>query len=523
MRLLMIYPNQAGKGHKPIGVSMISAVLKEAGHDMRLFDFTKYDLGSKTDARVREETLEFKEVVNKERDISRMKISFEETIDLLSKEIESYKPDFIGVSTLDDFYPLSVRVLREVKKRFKDIPTLVGGNHATVDAELTIKEDSIDMICIGEGEGAMVELANKMDSGSDLTKIKNIWVKKDGVIHRNEPRDLIQDLDSLPFPDWSIYDDIQFYKPFMGHMYRYGDFELSRGCPYRCFNCINAYCQELYKGKGKYHREKSIDRVIDEVSTLMKEYKIEFIKFWDETFLLMKMDRLKELSERYAKEVGVPFTIETTAQSVSLDRAKLLKKMGCASASIGMETGNEQLRRDVLNKPTRDEVYKRAFENLNKVGIRTVAFIMMGLPHQTMEDARLDVKKVKECGVDTPSIGYFYPYKGSKLREVCIKEGLISEEKLSELENISDTMPWMRAGTVLNLPGIDTEELDRIKRCFILYKELPDWMSPLVDMCGREGDSSKELTAVIRRIVYEKRFGSRLSENTLEQTSKEDS
>lgn len=508
MQLLMIYPNQVVKGHKPIGISMISAVLKGAGHDMRLFDLTKYDLGSKIDDWVGEELLEFKKVQNIERDIPRIRVSFEEVIEELCEEINGYKPDLIGVSAISDFYPLGIRVLNELKTHFKDIPTIVGGIHATVDPESVIEENCVDMICIGEGEEAMLELADRMDAGSDLTRILNIWIKKDGKTHRNEPRKPIQDLDKLPFPDWSIYDEIQFYKPYMGYIYRYGDFELSRGCPYRCSYCVNDYLQRLYQRKGKFHREKSVDRIIEEIVTLKEAYKIEFIKFWDETFLLMKDEKLKELSERYAKEVGIPFVIETTAQSITLERAKILKKMGCASISIGMETGNEQLRREVLHKPIKNEVFGDAFRNLNKVGIRTCAFLMFGLPHQTMEDARIDINKVKEYGVDTPSVGYFYPYKGTKLREMCIKENLVSEERLNELEKDPVTMARTRESSVLTLLGIDKTELGRIKRCFMLYKELPDWMSPLVDLCGREDEFSKRLTAVLRDIVYKKKFGS---------------
>src|SRR5262249_22307904 len=135
-----------------------------------------------------------------------------------------------------------------------------------------------------------------------------------------------------------------------------------------------------------YHRIKTIPRVISEIQHAIEHYQIEFLKFWDETFLLMDKPRMEEFGDLYSKEIGIPYVIETTAQSIDDFSAAILHKTNCRSASLGMETGSPDLRKGLLFKPTSNSVYVNAFSLLAKHEIQKVSFNMIGLPTESQED-----------------------------------------------------------------------------------------------------------------------------------------
>lgn len=204
-------------GFKPIGISMISAVLKKSGHDVKLFDTTFYDMGGVSVHTLGAGILNFKNV-KFPKEVYEQKKTLKE--DLL-KMIDDYKPEIIGFSALSTMITTSKKMATMIKEVHPEIPIIIGGKHPTVAPEETIAFPHFDMLCIGEGEEAIVELANNPGK----TDIRNIWFKRGDEIIKNPVRPLIADLDTLPFPDLSIWDKRQFYKPFRGKVYIGGYFE----------------------------------------------------------------------------------------------------------------------------------------------------------------------------------------------------------------------------------------------------------------------------------------------------------
>ena len=372
MKFYVIYPNQYALGNKPNGIASLAAVLKKAGHQFKLFDCTQFCVikeGEYTEWNKEGiKRVSFMVPDNEERLPVREKVTYIQLIDKVIADIDTNKPDIIGLSTLTDDFPLGVRIMEKVKKTFPNIPTVCGGVHATVDPTSIMAEKCIDMVCVGEGEYVILDIAKRVEEKKDFFKIKNLWVRReDGSIEKNMVRPYEQNLDKFPYPDWSIYPETAFYKPFRGHVYKYGDFEMSRGCPYKCSYCINVQLQEIYKHtKEPFHREKSIKRVIEEIKSQREQYHIEFLKFWDETFLLMSKERLEEFADLYSEQINIPYTIETTSQSITPHTVKILKKSNCRSASLGLETGSESVRYGLLHKPTENEAYVNAFKLLTE-------------------------------------------------------------------------------------------------------------------------------------------------------------
>ena len=160
----------------------------------------------------------------------------------LMKEIRLINPDLIAFSISTTIYSWMKDTAKRIKLEFNK-PIIVGGPHATFFPEV-INDESVDIICVGEGEDAIIELVNKLKKGEDITKIKNLWVKKDGKIYKNPIMHAIENLDSIPYADRDIYRKYSLFRDQNVDVFMSG-----RGCPYNCTFCFNKGYNELYKGK----------------------------------------------------------------------------------------------------------------------------------------------------------------------------------------------------------------------------------------------------------------------------------
>ena len=515
MKLFTIYSNQFAVGNKPIGLASLAAVLKNAGHEFQLFDCTQYilvqDHTAPQDSNAMGlKTLEFKEARNFERLPSRKKIIFNTLVETIIAEIDAFKPDIIGLSALTDDYPLGLTLMRRVKQAFPSIPTIAGGVHATVDPEGVIAERCFDMVCVGEGEYVVLDIAERIDNKNGFNNIPNIWLKnEDGSIEKNRVRPYEQNLDLFPFPDWTIYPATAFYKPFLGYVYKYGDFEMSRGCPYKCSYCINVQLHEIYKfTNASYHREKSIPRVIEEIRNAVDKYDIEFLKFWDETFLLMSPERMEEFRDLYA-DLKIPYVIETTGQSITEFSAQILHDTNCKSVSIGMETGNSDIRNGLLSKPVDNLVYVTAYNLLEQKGIQKVSFNMIGLPNESKEDIFRTIGLNRLLRTDTQSVGVFYPYKGSPIRDMMVRDGLISDDfDLSNLIDYNFTTFTSGNRSVVHFKDMDSKEVNNLRVLFSSYCFWPIQLFPLIDYVRKnQNPFVTSLFNGIQNVTYHKKYG----------------
>jgi radical SAM superfamily enzyme YgiQ (UPF0313 family) len=149
-----------------------------------------------------------------------------------------------------------------------------------------------------------------MTEQKDYSNIKNLWVKKeDGAVIKNPLRPF-KDMDTLPFQDWSIFDERHYYKPYCGSFYRTGFFELARGCHFSCSFCSTASFRHLYRDMGKFIRTRSIDKTFDEIVHMKDRYDLEFIFFIDDNFLGMSPERFDYFCGQYTKRIGLPFYIQ---------------------------------------------------------------------------------------------------------------------------------------------------------------------------------------------------------------------
>lgn len=374
---------------EPLGIMSLIAVLKKNNHEVELLKINaKYkEYGAATNE---EEMFEF---------------------------AERFSPDVILYSITTGVHKHYLAINRKLKQRFNFL-SVFGGMHVSFFPDF-INEDSVDVICIGEGEYALLELADNLENGNDIKKIKNLFVKdKKGNIHKNPLRPLIQDLDSLPFPDREL-------------VYRYKDpdknlvlknFITTRGCSYRCSYCFNDGFFNLYKLNGESRvRSRSADNVIEEILDVKKKYGLKIVYFQDDILSLNK--NFKDLMNKYPKEVGHPFHAHIRPDLVNEEIVRLLKECGCLSVTMSLESANDNTRKLIKRGLTKEQIYNAA-KLLHKYEIKFRLENMLGLPHEDLNDAFETLEMNIKC---KPALGWasiFQPYPGTELFDYTKENGL---------------------------------------------------------------------------------------------------
>ncbi len=492
MRLLLVWPHKDSFGFKAINIALLSALARRMGWETKLFDTTSIDLGFEDTNHVGESIKVFKPVDMSGLNLVKQNVDMEDEFLL---ELKEYKPDCIALSVLSEQKEIAGRISKIAKDFDPSIPVIWGGKYPTLEPEEAFARFSVDFVCIGEGLESFPEFLSAIEDKGDLYNIKNIWAKKENQIIKNPLRPLKESLDDLPYVDWSIYDKRQFYKPFDGKVYIGGDHMTNWGCPYHCTYCVNDFYHNLYENKY-YMRRYSVPRIIEELKYLKEKYKINFLRFHDEDFLMRPEQNMREFSEAYRKEVNLPFVIETNPKSVTEEKVKCLKAMNCVSVSLAVETGDLELRKKVLNRVDNEEDILKAFALLNEAKIRTVSYNMFTLPFETRETFMKTVDINRRAKAKYPGIVYFYPFEGTKLREIAVKEGFFDPDN-------KETSAYRPERPALHFKEMNQEEIIGMREMFVLYVKLPECFAPYI----RRAETLDAVGVKIRKqleLIYEK-------------------
>jgi radical SAM superfamily enzyme YgiQ (UPF0313 family) len=494
MKLLFVWPNKDSFGYKPISISLLSAIAVEQGWEVELFDTTSFDFGFNEHTKAGEEAAIFKPV-----DLSKYNM-VKEKKDLegaLLEKLREFSPDCVALSVLSDEWNIAKSISHTVKQSSSAIPVIWGNKFPTLEPVKCLEECYADFVCIGEGIDAFREFLYALEKGKDPHTIKNIWSKKGAGIVKQELRPLRPELDDLPYLNWDIFDKRHFIKPYDGNVYFSGDHMSNWGCPNRCSYCINDFYRKMYDNKY-FMRRYTTGRIIDELKWLKDKWDIKFMKFHDEDFLMRPMNNLEEFSDLYRREVNIPFTTAINPISVTKEKVELLKKMNCVSVSLGIETGNCDLRKNVLKRTDTEEQVIKAFKCLNAAGIRTSSFIMLGIPFETRKTFFETVELTRKAKVQYPNICFFFPFEGSELRDTAIKNGFFDPN--------DTTQTYKRDEPALHFEGIEKEELIELRKVFTLYVKLPEKFFPYIQRSETTDELGLELRKKLIRFYNETVF-----------------
>jgi len=376
----------------------------------------------------------------------------------LIKSIKKVNPDIIALSVSTGFHKEAIKKARTIKEKL-GIPCIFGGPHPTFFPEL-INDPTVDMICIGEGDYAILELADKLERKEDIKNIKNIWVKKNGKIYKNELRPLIQNLDELPFIDRELYYDRY---PFLKKL-SVKKFMLGRGCPYNCTFCFNKSMKDLYCGKGKYVRKRSPQNIIEEMKNIKKKYPLRSVRISDDTFTT-NHKWLKELLTLYKKEIDLPFTALGRVNELDESIVRELAKANCKVLFFGIESGDEELRNLILNKNITDQQIINVAKLLKKYRIKFGTYNMFVLPKETIKKALKTVYINAKIRPDYPYSTVFQPYPRTGIIEYALRESILPK-------NFSvDDVGTMTSNNVLKVKN--KNEILNLQRFFYFCVRFP--------------------------------------------------
>ncbi len=363
----------------PMGIMLLSALAKEKGHETGAAVLAERDLTAK---------------------------------------VNSFKPDIVAFSAKTGEHKYYLAANETVKSIDRKIFTIMGGPHPTFFPEI-IEKHPFDALCVGEGDDAWPELLDALEGGGTIDGIPNIVTRnnfKKGVqpVMRHRRRDL----DDLPFLDRDL-----FYKTTRLGRFPMRSFMVGRGCPYKCTYCFNHRYNMLYKGKGGLMSRMSVGRLISEIKDLKGRYETQFIKFYDDIFVLKDDEWLDEFSERYPREVGVPFHCLMRANLLTEPVLLKLKKAGLASLSMSIESGNDAIRNEVLKRNMSKETLTAAFDLCVRHGIPTFSNTIYAVPGSTLAEDIESLDLNLRCRVTLGEFPLFFPYPATELANYAIKRG----------------------------------------------------------------------------------------------------
>jgi len=505
MRVLFVYPEHYLNIGIPGGISMLSANLKKHGHDTALVDttFMKVDpeFDSRTfDARAMHQKLHGG-LGEKEADtavVAPMKRTVYTIEDLVRDDpvvtyqeqfqaaIDSFKPNLIAISSMTSTFDFVMGLLRSVDY---DCPVIAGGIHPTIAADDCMSQTEIDIACYGEADNTMVELCDLMEAGKDYTNVKSmIFRMPDGSIKRNPPAPRV-DNEELPCPDWGLFDRRHLFRPFDGKIYAGSFYIQSRGCPMQCTYCVDSTVAAMTGGHAGYFRHQKPEITIRHLTELQEKFGVNWIKFADDSFLLPKMSHLEELGEGL-KRLGIQFGCSVMPNTITEDKVRLAREMGCVAMSVGVESGNADIRR-MVKRNYKDDILVERLKIVQKYGIRLSTFNIIGFPGETRENVFETINLNRRIGTSACNVYILFPYPGTPIQ---------IEHKIPIRDESGNMLPVSKAKD-LGLSKMPPDELEGLQHTFNLYLHMPKELWPLVRLAEVSDRRGVAIRGMIQRFI----------------------
>lgn len=364
----------------------------------------------------------------------------------LKRNIEDFRPDVIGISTVSMFMQYTKKIAAEIKAKYK-LPVILGGYHPTLCPDDAILPKEVDAICIGDGEYTLTEYLNAMQDGKSYKGIRGLWYKEDGQVKKNPLRELIQDIDSLPSPNYDLWEDLDKFIFYNGVIYFIG----TRGCPFPCTYCSEFPMRDAVP--GKHFRVRDPRAYAREMKHQWEKYKDRGMKVahtFDPVFSINR-DWVRDFSDEYIK-IGMaeklPFSCFTRADTIDEEKIKMLAKANLKVARIGIEAGNERIRKEIYEKDIPTEQYRKVFKLLHDNGVAVTGYNILGGPGETLETMQETFDLVKELQVDRPIFFTYRPLPKTK-----------GAQKVLELGGKIDSKNWEKIDSLHQHSNVYTQSL----------------------------------------------------------------
>ena len=325
---------------------------------------------------------------------------------LLAKKIESFRPGLIGLSTASIGYKMSYEIINTLKKKYPNIPVVIGGSYASTVHTKVLEDTKADYAVYGEGEQTFLDLAK----GIAPSKIKGLIWRNNGEIVMNSPYPLAQDLDSMPFPK---YEKFELNKMLEKRI----PIVSSRGCPNRCTFC------SIQLVMGYPFRARSPENVLKEIEYWHKKGYDTF-EFSDDnfTFNMPRAEKICDLIIKSGMKIKLIFGNGLRADRVNANLLKKLREAGCIWIGYGLETSDVHSL-ELLKKDLDVNQLKWAVKESKKLGIEVQVHNIIGTPGSTFDTFMKDVELADEMGIDQVRFFNMIPYPGTEMFEWVKQNG----------------------------------------------------------------------------------------------------
>jgi Fe-S oxidoreductase len=376
---------------------------------------------------------------------------YEDGIKQIKSTLDDFNPTLVCFTAVYSQYFFIERVARFIKDQWPDKYLIIGGAHATLQPEGIIS-GPFDALCIGEGEYPTLELCNQLASQQQPQGIANLWIKRpDGSIEKNSTREFIQDLDSLPYPNHEMW------KPWI----KIKDNDemailAGRGCPYNCTYCSNHALRKV--AAGKYVRTRSPENILEEIIFIYNNYPHRKIAFEIETLDCFRdwttqlCDKLRTFNASIRDPITYSTNYRINPNTIDKNLFKELEKANFKAINIGLESGNERIRSNILKRNYSNNDFFMVVSLAREHGLKIFVYNMIGLPEESLHDHKETVQLNRQCQPDGHYTGIYYPYPGTELYDYCVQKGLIQKSSVANIE---------RRQAILCLPNFSKFQIKR--------------------------------------------------------------
>ncbi len=400
-----------------LGIQYLAAVLNQAGHEALVY----YDASLSREYVA--QALPFQGVFSINRDA-------------VCREIMALKPDLIGFSMNSFSYAENLSLIKRLKRAYPEAVVVCGGVHVTMLPQVVLKNPEINFIVVGEGELAVARLANALSESSlDAVQamppemLPGVWNMRQGTVIDRGAGPLVTDLDTLPFPEKSPYQQANrvFNRVYLT--------AASRGCLYKCTYCDSASTMALYRQCGaNFYRVRSVENVIAELRTARERYQTRWIEFFDDVFGA-NLAWLREFSSAYRKEIGLPYGIQTSPLLLDEERIRLLAESGCATLEVGLQSANEEVRGTLLNRHEKNDKVREVVTQARAAGIFVGLDFIVNLPGETPGHLSEILEFIRQSRPQHVYLSYLTYLPGTAILAKALQEGVVSPEDLHRIEN----------------------------------------------------------------------------------------
>ncbi len=427
----------------PLGLVSVGTVLAQAGHEVAVYDADCNDAPS---------AMDYKRLPEYYASYLR---SFDQPENPIWTEVrqtlEQWRPDAIGISIWTAYAASAFHIAALSKEIHPDCPVFVGGPHATVKAEEILRiAPAVDYVVRGEGEVTTAELLDEIAQGSEeFDRIDGLSFRQAGRIVHRPARPRVKNLADLPMPDRNLLINKDKYSA-----EDMGLIMTSRGCPFSCAFCATETKRVQYR---------PVEQVVEQIKQVKADYGTVQFSIKDDSFTVNKK-RVAEFCNTLADQgLRIGWECNTRVDLVSAEMLDHMKRAGCNSIKIGVESGSEDVL-ERMNKGTTLQQVKHAAKLLRKAGIHWTAYFLIGTPGETVQDIYKTRDLMYEIKPDFASLGVYEPFPGPAMFHDGVGRGLVKPDMT--LKDFYTTLPnhYYRADAQRQLDTMEPERFAALEQ-----------------------------------------------------------